>query len=275
MSGERTSRTRGVKKWLAFGVFGVSVLALLGTSPARWTMQESVKGPHEPPSRDHALRVRVEASEDPRLPYKTANGTAQESTCVRTGKRPTDVTCVLPPGATVDKVEMRGICGEGGGGGGCRRKSRSEQKQDQPCAPPPGAYVRASSEIVSVWKQKAELAAHVSLPPRPSGKGASLSHIEVYVEPDVPDVEVTLHHKGEQAPKSAVGTPAILTCGTYPKPPGPNTKTCSFYGFEQVSKAVELDLVAEAVRWGACPDDKPCDPPADTPLKVVAIVVKP
>jgi hypothetical protein len=137
-----THAVRGGRwRWVGTILFLGSTLALLGTSPARWTKTASVAGPLTP-SAGRGLELTLSSDFEPELDVKgvfSSPFARGDIPCSSPWVPRAYVKCVLPPGATIDSVLIRGDCS------GCRG----------PCVPPAGAFVTADSVEIDVWSDAA------------------------------------------------------------------------------------------------------------------------
>jgi hypothetical protein len=141
-------------KWAARGAFFASVLALLGTSRAKgWSVEATIEGPKTAPA-GSALEIVVDsggakhrapqlrAHDFPKTSYR------DEVPCANASPTLAKMTCLLPPSATLDAVEIEGYCG------GCSGN----------CPPPADAFVKATATAVPAWKDVATKSMTTKLP---------------------------------------------------------------------------------------------------------------
>ena len=109
-----------------------SALALLATSkPKGWLVTAATKGPGIAAT-GRGLELTIDASAAPRIRTTGAVPSyegARESPCLARWASGTSMSCLLPPGVTLDGVEIGGNCG------GCQNG----------CPPPPGSFVNATA----------------------------------------------------------------------------------------------------------------------------------
>ena len=234
--------------WAARGAFFVSVLALLGTSkPKGWTLQGTVEGTRTAPA-DRALEVTIDSSSEPRLRAhdlpKLAYSYDDRAPCPRTWAAGKKATCLLPPGATLDSLEIEGSCG------GCSSN----------CPPPPGAFARASGAAVPVWKDVASTKLTAKLPSHPSSMIASSFIVKAsgarFFEAKLSVVEKTVGILFSQA----------YACSFE----GEGRASCYFLVNDDIVKGKgEVDVVAEVTGWGT--DCKQSDGGKCTPAGTLKI----
>jgi hypothetical protein len=158
--GRRGRRAKAID-WAARAAFFTSVLALLGTSkPKGWTLTGTINGTHSAPP-ERALEVTIESSASPRLHAHDLSSYASSSAdapCPQAWPVGSKTTCLLPPGATIDGVEIEGSCG------GC----------DSNCPPPQTAFARATAATVLAWKDVASSKTTMKLPAHAASMNATI-----------------------------------------------------------------------------------------------------
>jgi hypothetical protein len=152
--------------WAERGVVVASAFALLATSKAKgWTIHTSITGPTKPATPAKALALSIESSHDVTvysMSLPPTYGRGKEAPCLETFVAGAKRTCLLPPGATADGVEVHGPCS-----GGC----------NDPCSTPPSAYGKVESKEVDVSIDGETKTMPASLPSH--GKGFIASRFEV------------------------------------------------------------------------------------------------
>jgi len=124
--------------WAERGVFVASVLALLATSKSPgWGFHPTITGPTTTSSPTKALSVSLESSHASTITSLALPATyhGKHTPCLEPFAAGVKRTCLLPPGAAVDGVEVTGPCG-----GGC----------NDPCKIPAGAYGKVETTEVDV-----------------------------------------------------------------------------------------------------------------------------
>ena len=220
-----------MRRRLANLAFFASVLALLATSPRRWTMPATVTGPKTsaPPK---GLMLDIDSSARPEVAFHTSTTVGGDLSCLRTWTTGSKPSCLLPPGATLDSVEIHDICS---GGLGC---------SGGPCVPPPSAFARATATEVDVWQDDAKAAMTVTLPMHPTGSSASSFAVKAS------GAEVTQVTFTAQA---HTGGARIMS----------ETRVCSSCWFMVEDSALpkgDVDVTVEATGWGDC-KGAPCAAP--------------
>ena len=164
-------------RWLARGAFFVSALALLGTAkPPRWTVEGTIAGPRIAPATpaDQALVLAIESSGEPLV---RASGSVPQNPYNGGGFPCASRTrCLLPPGATLDSLTLEGSCG------GCNGT----------CAPPAGAFIRATASFAPMFTDTAVAKKDATLPMHDTHwivtrvtvtvEGAELATVDLHVE---------------------------------------------------------------------------------------------
>lgn len=151
--------------WAERGVFVASVLALLATSKAPgWGIHATITGPTKSAA-TKALALSIESSHAVTITASAvppSYGHGSGTPCLEPFAAGVKRTCLLPPGATLDGVEVHGACG----GGGC----------NDPCTPPPGSHGNVDVTEVDVSIDGDTKTMPASLPSH--GKGFIASSFE-------------------------------------------------------------------------------------------------
>lgn len=140
---------RFAKRWSARGVFLIAVLGLLATSkPKGWSLTAAM--PAIVTSPFHGLAVTIDSSAEPTLRAHGVSPTYRggAAPCLATWAKGAKTTCLLPPGAILDGVDIEGSCG------GCKGG----------CPPPPGSFVNVSTAEVGVWSASTNWTIPAALP---------------------------------------------------------------------------------------------------------------
>lgn len=220
-------------------VFGLSSLGMSG----RWNIEQKIAGATSPPTSDHAVRLTIEASQEPAVGAKNRLGDPIAA-CNLFGLSNTPAnktTCLLSPGARLDgSAEIRGQCPHSF----CRA-----------CKPPAGAFLRASAEVVRVWRRTVTMDAQVKVPRGGPGTGQQVALIIV---PDVPELSVVVRGKGvaDRIP-GWDGSAREATCGRWVHDTLPEGQTrCSVLSrlVPEGPQPLEISVAIEATIFGACPD---------------------
>jgi hypothetical protein len=235
------------RRWVAGVVLAASSLALFATSPARWSVAGTITGPTTPaPGR--ALLVTIDASEEPRISATgfPASFSGAEAPCLDRfvgGK----MTCLLPPGAALTRVELRGMCG------GCKT-----------CAPPPGAFARADVKETDVWIDGDTSAIKETLPSH--AKTMIASRVQVLVSgASFVVVRLVARPRGGGLPIFNEQQSCSLDATS-------TKASCTFLIYDSALGTVhDVDLGAEATGYGACAA-KGCAPPGTIHVDAVSLL---
>jgi hypothetical protein len=231
--------------WAERGVFVASVLALLATSKAKgWSLAATVTGPTTPAA-TKALSLSIDASHASTIyakgiPLTFSRG--MEAPCLATFTPGKAMTCLLPPGATLDAVEIHGSCG-----GGC----------NDPCTVPAGAYGKVETKEVDVSIDGDTKTMPASLPSH--GKGFIASRIEVKVSgASFAKAHMTVRPRGGGAALFDVEQ----TCAP----------TCIALVYDSSLGAVhDVDVTVEATGYEACATPG-CAPPKTFHIDSVSLM---
>ena len=230
-----------MRRRLANLVFFASVLALLATSPRRWTMVATVTGPRTP-APPKGLAIEIDSSERPTVTLHTASVSRHdELPCLGSWSMGSKLSCLLPPGATLDTVEIRGMCTGGGCSGG-------------PCAPPPGAFARVTSSETDVWDDVAKTTMTVPLPIHPAGFIASRFDVKTSGS-DIAKVTFTA--------SAHVGGARIMSEDQI-------GQDLWFMVYDSAVPKGDVDVTVEATGWGDC-KGAPCAAPKTFRIDSVTI----
>lgn len=240
---------RRPRRWLASALFLASVVALLATSPARWTKPALLVGPATAAS-GRGLDLVITSSQEPEI--RTRGPMASPYTggtpCLAPWSPSTRVSCLLPPGAVIEEVAISERCG------GCTG----------PCVAPKGAFVDAASAEIDVWKAVATAKAVVPVPDHAVGFVATSIRVAVdgaeFIEVEL---EITAVSSGATLEKQQ------QSCARQSWSPTP---VCQFllYDDKLATKPMDVSLLVTATGWGRCASG-PCIPPGT--LRVVSTTV--
>lgn len=241
------------RRWLSAGVLVAASLALIATSPARWTVAGTITGPMAA-SPGRALLLSIDASQDPRI-----QATGFPSTSAETGVAPClerfgggRMTCLLPPSATLTTVDLRGACG------GCSK-----------CVPPPGAFVKAESKEVDVWIDGDTSATPATLPRH--GKDFIATRFKVVVSgAQFAVVKFVVRPR-------AGGRPILDEEQSCTRDDASSTAkaACTFLIFDSALGAVhDVDVTADATGYGVCATSTgtACAPPKTLHIDSLAVL---
>ncbi len=227
--------------WAERGVFIASVLALLATSKSKgWTIHTTITGPTAPAA-TKALALSIESSHDVTI-YSMAlpptYGRGKEAPCLETFAVGVKRTCLLPPGAGVDGVEVHGPCS-----GGC----------NDPCSTPPGAYGKVESKEVDVSIDGETKTMPASLPSH--GKGFVASRFEVKASgSSFIEVHLTVVPRGGGKTLFDENQACVLDATS-------KHGVCTYTVFDSVLGGVhDVDVNVEATGWDECTTPV-CTPP--------------
>lgn len=223
-----------LRPWIERGVFVASVLALLATSKSPgWVLHPTMTGPTTPAA-SKAIELSIESSHDVTI-YSSAlpptYGRGKQAPCLETFLPGVKRTCLLPPGAPVDSVEVHGACG-----GGC----------NDPCSVPPGAYGKVEAKEVDVSIDGETKTTPASLPSHGKGfiasrfevKASSASFIEAHMTVTPRGGGKTLFEENQACELDATSKHA----------------TCTFTVYDSALGSVhDVDVTVEATGWDACP----------------------
>lgn len=231
-------------------MLGASAVALVATSPARWTVAGTITGPMTP-SPGRALLVSIEASQEPRIQAtgfpSTYNGTGFVPCLERlTGGK---MSCLLPPSAPLTSVDLRGTCS------GCGA-----------CVPPAGAFVKAESKDVDVWVDGDTSVTKATLPSHGSGFIATRFKVVVSGASFV-TVKLVARPRGG-------GTPILDEEQTCERDDGAGTTNaaCIFLIYDSSLGSVhDVDVTADATGYGTCAA-KGCAPPKTLHVDSLAVL---
>ena len=211
-----------------------STLALLATSPARWSVTASATGPTTA-SPGRALVVEVTATHEPRIEINDATVSyPHEVPCAAPFVAGAPRECLLPPGASFARVTMEGRCATG-----CNAP---------PCAPPPGASVSAKTHETDVALDTAS--SMVSLPLPSHAKGMSGTWVSVGTTgDDFAEVALVVRAHGSPTTIAKLDAHACMP-------------TCTFTIDDALvaGKGTTFDVEAQATGYEACAA-APCAPP--------------
>jgi hypothetical protein len=242
----RLASSRGA----ASAVLVISLLAVLGTSPARWRVSAVLAGPASA-TKGRGLDLVITSSLEPNI---TASGVAKPFSrgvpCLSAWSPATRVSCLLPPGALIEDVAIEGTCG------GCTG----------PCVPPKGSFVTADSSEVDVWKDVVTSKGTFTLPSH--GRDFVATTFEIDVDgADYVEVELEVSD-----PSSAWRLP--LDRQSCRRHPSVTTPFCTFlvYDSSLPKGSMSATLSARATGWGRCAGAG-CAPPGT--LRIVSIGVQP
>lgn len=239
------------RRWPGFALFALSVLALLGTSRARWNKSAALVGPPTAAS-GRALSVLITASSEPRIFGSGVPSTgfgSDELPCLSPSLSGARMTCLLPPGAIISDVRIDGTCG------GCTG----------PCVPPPGAFVTAKSAEVDAWKASVTSKLVTRLPNHAS---TSLATSVKVTTSGAEYATITLEAT------AVAGGPAVFreehSARSEHGPPG---EASAYFLIEDAVLGAPGDysLVATATGWGRCASSS-CIAPATLRLVGTAVV---
>ena len=258
------------RTWVGRIAFGLSVLALLGTSLPRWEVAGKIEGPDRAPSEDQAIRLTIEASYEPRYTFATGASPYVEGRRCTSGwsREKNKIECLLPPGAQLKTVAISEKCR----GGGCC--------SNEPCKPPPDAVLKAKTEAVPIWKHIVEKEArlHVMRTVSKDGGRTVVQYLEVEIESVVPNTEVTFRGKEQKGTVAGwSGAETTLDCRLFTPDAGKPIECTSWALSNDTDKAVELDVIVKAFVYGACDtlDGGPCTPPPDAAaLRILHVAMK-
>jgi hypothetical protein len=151
---EEAARPSGVRRWAPRLVVVIAAFACLADQPPRWSMDAKV--PATPPAAPgKALRVTIEASQEPSLQVKSGGSqrTWEDRATARTSW-PGKADLFVDAGGTVDTAYISDRCTSGGG-------------MCSNCDPPPGAYLRVLGiSEVDVWSVSATTTIAAGTQPR-------------------------------------------------------------------------------------------------------------
>jgi len=218
--------------WSSRAAFFASVLALLATSkPKGWVLPATLPATTTPAA-GQGLKINIEASQAPRL---AASGVASnpyngaDTPCLTPWAPGASQSCLLPPGASLTRVELEGECGNLSGA----------------CAPPAGAFVRVTTAETHTWSEVTTARLRKAFPDHPP------SYIGTGVRVLVSGAEFI----SVVFTATPVGGGPPLQRETQACRPMRDGKAiyCGFMVFDSaLGSNKELDLVAEATGWGAC-----------------------
>ena len=227
--------------WAERAAFAASVLALLATSkPPGWHLHTTITGPVAPaPSK--ALSIAIESSHEVKIASSAIKSTytrGKEAPCLEPFAAGVKRTCLLPPGAPLDAVEVFGSCG-----GGC----------NDPCTTPPGAYGKVESTEVDVSIDGDTKTMPASLPSH--GKGFIASRFEVKSSgASFIEAHMTITPRG--GGKALFDENQACELGGSSK-----HATCTFTAFDSAFGSVhDVDVTVEATGYDAC-SAPPCVAP--------------
>jgi hypothetical protein len=228
-----------MRRWLERLAIVAAALATIATSPPRWRL-EATSLP--PPDREHATRLIVEASDQPEV--MVHDGATQRWLRPDGSKWPGKTEYLVPRGATVTEVSLRGICH---GGGMCQGGSKG-------CEIPKAAFVRvASSAAVDTWRAETAMTATSTVldpsAPQPSYRVVVTATREATLHIDTDHSAVVPQVSGPFVDEFAVTWPAVK-------------------GF---ARPVTVTWTAHAVIEGPCPAPGPCTPPDTEHVEIRSI----
>jgi hypothetical protein len=242
---------RRARWWGERGVFVASVLALLATSkPPGWVIHAKISGPTTPaPSKAIALsiessdKVTIQSSAVP-----TSWGLKQVP-CLEPFSPGAARTCLLPPGAQVDGVELHGSCG-----GGC----------NDPCTPPPSAHVKVDATQVDVSIDGATSTIPASLPAH--AKGFIVSRFEVKARgASFIEAHMTVVPKGGGKALFDENQSCELDAAS-------KCAKCTFNVMDSALGSVhDVEVTVEATGWDAC-SAPGCAPPKTFRIDGVSLI---
>jgi len=231
-------------------VLVVALLAVLGTSPARWSRSATLVGAPSA-AKGRGLELVITSSAEPSI---SARGPAKPFTggvpCLSPWAPATRVTCLLPPGTIIDDIAIEGRCG------GCTG----------PCVPPKGAFVTAESTEVDVWKEVVTSKGTSTVPSH--GRDFVATRFEVAVD-GAEFIEVEL-----EISDASTGARVQLDQESCRRDPSGATPSCIFllYDSSLPKSPMSVTLKATATGWGRC-GAAVCTPPGK--LRVVSMGARP
>jgi hypothetical protein len=259
---------RSWRTWVGRIAFGFSVLALLGTSLPRWQIDAKLEGPDRAPTDDQAVKVSIESSHPPVYRRSTKTGERVDGTqCTLGWTRETQkVECLLPPGSKLDSVDTADKCHDSGC---CSNK---------PCKPPEGAFVRAKTTIVPIWKHIVEKEAQVRLEKnKQEGNKFVLHKLDVGLENAPRDVEVTVRGKGPSDRGAAWdGKEVNVDCRGFSADGGTPFECIQYNLVQDVEKPIDVTVIVKATIFGACEGEGgACTPPPEAAaLRITSVAMK-
>jgi hypothetical protein len=235
-----------IRRSMSGAAFFASLLALLATSKGpEWSLNATITGPMTP-SAERGLEITIESSAEPRIHARDVvkGPTPHPDTipCLGLWVAGAKMSCLLPPGATLTSIEIKGDCG------GCAT----------PCVPPAGAFANVTTADAAVWTDVVIARKRVSLPDHVPDhiatpfqvRAAGARFIRVTFTATPAAGGPPLVQEEQACAFGGTGTSAIASC--------------HFLVFDTgVLPKMDVDVVAEITGWGSCPGakDTACAPP--------------
>jgi len=246
--------------WAARGVFVVTALAVVATSPARWAITAEPPRTQVPPNR--AMLLTIEASHRPNVTSQRASGESGWLAPVDAAQEkpwPGRAEYVIPAGDKLNGVSIYDVCTNAG-------------MCDGRCAPPPGAFVRiVGVEAVTEWTLTAESAPQtVTLAPEQDAR------FEVVIEA-TRAAEVRGRSSGNDAEllDTALGYDAPTLRYQSEDAGAPSkTKIVTWRMKWDVAKEIgkrTIAWTAVATIRGFCRGDGECKPPENESIKIISV----
>ncbi len=240
------------KTWASRIALAACALALVATSkPRGWRIDAAITAPTTAPL-PRALWLEIDATHKPTIHATGQPNSYQgrDAPCLQEwSTRRKSISCLLPPGVTLDGVDIGQSCG------GCSGT----------CPPPPGAAITVKTSETDVWTDHAASSLGVTLPSHP--KDFVGSRIAVMTRgADFIEAKIDV------APRA--GGPAIMsdTQSCEIEATAPKEATCTFLVWDSaLAGNKDFDVVATLTGFGAC-GTPGCAAPKTLVVTSIAIV---